>query len=169
MGRQRRHLGGHRTWARWIASFLYAASEAVDAGFRLCRAMTALERVMHALKSGMEKRDYAASAGRPSASVSVSRELTAARVAGACTDIGTAAAGHFSQLVEVRAAMRSGCYAGNGLARCFPRRCRYRNPRSPHRLGYVVLGLFKFFGVVERAICPRCSHLQRGNLRRKRQ
>jgi hypothetical protein len=64
--------------------------------------LSALERGLHALRSGMDVRAYADSVGRKRATVQ--NEISAARVVEACPDIGTEATEHFSHLVEIHAA-----------------------------------------------------------------
>jgi ParB/RepB/Spo0J family partition protein len=66
--------------------------------------LTALERGMHALHSGMDGKAYAVEARRPQQSIA--REIVAARVAATVPDIGYDAPRHFSQLVEIHAAPR---------------------------------------------------------------
>jgi hypothetical protein len=66
--------------------------------------LTALERGMHALHSGMEVKAYAESIGR--ARTSVSSEVLAARVADAVTHVGHDLSSHFKALVEIHAAPR---------------------------------------------------------------
>jgi hypothetical protein len=62
-----------------------------------------LERGRHALGSGMDGKAYAANVGRPQPSVA--REISAATVAEAVTDIGYGVLlAHFSHLVEIHAA-----------------------------------------------------------------
>jgi hypothetical protein len=61
--------------------------------------LTPLERGMHALKSGMSVRDYAAKVGR--AKGTVDHEMRAAKVASGCPDIGTLGS---YQLSEIHAA-----------------------------------------------------------------
>jgi ParB-like chromosome segregation protein Spo0J len=63
--------------------------------------LSALERGMHALRSGMEIRAYAADVGRKENTVG--NEVKAARVASYVTDIGDLWK-RFSQLVEIHAA-----------------------------------------------------------------
>jgi hypothetical protein len=60
--------------------------------------LSALEHGLHALRSGMDVRAYAENIGRKF--TAVQRDIQAARVAAACTDIGTNTAEHFSQLVD---------------------------------------------------------------------
>jgi ParB family chromosome partitioning protein len=64
--------------------------------------LTALERGMHALHSGMDVKAYADGVGR--ARKSVSNEVLAARVADAVADVGHGLSAHFSQLIEIHAA-----------------------------------------------------------------
>ena len=64
--------------------------------------LTALERGLHALNSGMDGKAYAVSVGR--SQPTIAREISAARVAGAVTDIGYEVGDRFSQLVEIHAA-----------------------------------------------------------------
>ena len=59
---------------------------------------------MHALHSGMDVRGYSESVGRSKSRVQ--SEISAARVAEACPDVGTDPSSHFSQLVEIHAAPR---------------------------------------------------------------
>ena len=59
---------------------------------------------MHALHSGMTERAYSESVGR--AKTSVHREIAAATVADAWSDIGPDPSSYFSQLVEIHAAPR---------------------------------------------------------------
>jgi hypothetical protein len=59
---------------------------------------------MHALHSGIDVRGYSESVGRSKSRVQ--SEISAARVAEACPDIGTDPSSHFSQLVEIHAASR---------------------------------------------------------------
>ena len=66
--------------------------------------LTALERGMHALHSGMDVKAYAESVGR--ARTSVSSEVLAARVADAVTHVGHDMTVHFKSLVEIHAAPR---------------------------------------------------------------
>jgi ParB-like chromosome segregation protein Spo0J len=64
--------------------------------------LTALERGMHALRSEMDVKAYAASVSRPRQTVD--NEVRAARVATAVPDIGHDLSSRFSQLVEIHAA-----------------------------------------------------------------
>lgn len=57
---------------------------------------------MHALHSGMTERAYAANVGR--AKTTVHREMAAATVIEAWSDVGPNASDYFSQLVEIHAA-----------------------------------------------------------------
>lgn len=66
--------------------------------------LTALERGMHALHSGMDVKAYAAAIGR--AQRSVYNEAQAAKVADAVADVGNDLTACFSQLVEIHAAPR---------------------------------------------------------------
>ena len=68
--------------------------------------LTALERGLHALHSGLDAKSYAAGVGR--AHTTVHNEVKAARVASATvdTDVGIGHAKLFSQLVEIHAAPR---------------------------------------------------------------
>jgi hypothetical protein len=59
---------------------------------------------MHALHSGMDVRGYSESVGR--AKSSVQNELSAARVAEACPNIGTSLSEHFASLSVIHAAPR---------------------------------------------------------------
>ena len=59
--------------------------------------LSALERGMHALRSGMDVHAYGETVGRKF--TTVQREIQATRVAQACADIGTQATERFSQLV----------------------------------------------------------------------
>ena len=59
--------------------------------------LSPLERGLHALRSGMDVKAYAASVGRKQQTVS--NEVCAAKVAEACPDIGAEASARFSQLV----------------------------------------------------------------------
>jgi ParB-like chromosome segregation protein Spo0J len=65
--------------------------------------LTALERGMHALRSGIEVKAYAGNVGRKENTVG--NEVRAAKVAGSTgTDIGADLSRYFSQLVEIHAA-----------------------------------------------------------------
>lgn len=64
--------------------------------------LSALERGLHALRSGMDVRAYAKACGRKENTVG--NGAKAARVAETVTDIGDEVSRHFSQLVEIHAA-----------------------------------------------------------------
>jgi hypothetical protein len=64
--------------------------------------LTALERGMHALRSGLGNREYARSVGLPASSID--RETAAAQAASGCPDVGASLSERFSQLVEMHAA-----------------------------------------------------------------
>ena len=66
--------------------------------------LTALERGMHALHSGMTERAYAESIGRPAASIH--KEKAAAEVAAACFHVEADLSEHFRSLSEIHASPR---------------------------------------------------------------
>jgi hypothetical protein len=104
--------------------------------------LTALERGMHALHSGMDVKAYAADVGRNRATVST--EVLAAKVAEACaTHVAQDLSDHFRSLTEIHAAPR---WLWSALVSCMAetasaihRAKRLEIARKPHGAASAVL------------------------------
>lgn len=93
---------GLETVPCWVRPLDDAAAYMLLATSNAQGELSALERGMHALRSGMDIERYAEKVGRKRGTVR--NEVYAAKVASAVSDIGHDLADHFSQLVEIHAA-----------------------------------------------------------------